>query len=173
MVIVGGMYSRLKYDAGQFEINHPGFLSSKYAAIPKSEFTTDIIDKICRFRPLAIMGGVIKEYAAKQLPLFFAQMRKAWPEKYAEYVAVNPDVVTMTPDYVGRLAKVSTLNRDVEVRDGTNVFRFDGDTLFCEKWHGCFMPFGTQYGTLHIPVTDDLKVKVWSNDQVTEDTVFV
>lgn len=164
-VIIGGM--SVSFDTNPFKVNAPGFSGGRYMAIPKSEFSVDVIKKIYDARPYSLMGGVIESYRSEQLPLFFQQMRKLWPEKYEEFAAAVPAVRDLVPNYVGRWARVSTLNRDVPVEG----YRFDGDELVGE-FKSAFLPFGAKSAHIRIPVTDDLKVKITSNDQVTEDTVF-
>lgn len=170
-VIVGGMSLRLEFSYNNegrpvFTVGNPGFMSGMYVVIPKSEFTVDVVKKIYDARPQALMGGEIKTFREQHLPFFFLQMKKVWPEKYAEFVDAVPDVKNLVPNYVGKWARVSTLNRD-SIIDG---FKFDGDYLVGE--YNKFLPFNAKSAQLKIPITDDLKVKITSNDWVTEDTVF-
>lgn len=165
--IVGGMSLYLKYDSGTFEVHNPGFCGGNYVVIPKSEFTIDIIKKIYDARPIALMGGTLKHFRDDQLPFFLLQLKKVWPEKYTEFVAAVPQAKDMVPNYVGKWARVSTLNRNVPV-DG---FKFDGDYLVGE-FRGYGLPFGARSANIRIPITDDLKTKITSNDQVTEETIF-
>lgn len=165
--IVGGMSLYLKYDSGTFEVHNPGFCGGNYVAIPKSEFTIDVIKKMYDARPIALMGGTLKHFQDDQLPFFLLQLKKVWPEKYAEFVAAVPQAKDVVPNYVGKWARVSTLNRNVPV-DG---FKFDGDYLVGE-FRGYGLPFGARSANIRIPITDDLKTKITSNDQVTEETIF-
>ena len=170
-VIVGGMSLKLDLSYSPengyvFSVGSPGFLGGGRIAIPKAEFTVDVIKKIYSARPQAVMGGEIKLFREKQLPFFFLQMKRVWPEKYAEFADAVPDVKNLVPNYVGKLARVSTLNRD-SVIDG---FKFDGDYLVGE--YNILLPFNAKSAQLKIPITDDMKVRITSNDWVTEDTVF-
>ena len=165
-VIVGGMMVHLEY-SDVFMVKDPGFAGGNYVAIPKFDFTIDIIKKIYNARPVALMGGVIREFQEKQLPFFFLQMRKAWPEKYEEFAEAVPEVRNLNPNYVGKWARLSTINRDLPV-DG---FVFDGDFLVGE-YNSVFLPFGAKSAIIRIPITDELKVKITNNDQVTEETIF-
>lgn len=166
-VIVGGMSLYLNYDSGTFEVYSPGFSGGNYVAIPKSEFTIDIIKKIYDFRPVALMGGTLKHFRDDQLPFFLLQLKREWPEKYIEFVTAVPQAKDLVPNYVGKWARVSTLNRNVPV-DG---LKFDGDYLVGE-FRGYGLPFGARFAHIRIPITSDLKTKITSNDQVTEETVF-
>ena len=170
-VIVGGMALRLEFSYNPengyvFSVGSPGFMGGSYVVIPKEEFTVAVIKKIYDARPRALMGGELTGFRKQQLPFFFLQMKKVWPEKYAEFADAVPDVKNLVPDYVGKWARVSTLNRDAII-DG---FRFEGDYLVGE--YRTLLPFGARSAYIRIPVTDDLKVKITSNDQVTEDTIF-
>lgn len=165
-VIIGGMSVKLNY-SDTLSVESPGF-TTNYVAIPKSEFTVDIIKKIYDARPRAFMGGEITSFTKDQLPFFFLQMKKTWREKYEEFAEAVPQVRDLVPNYVGKWAKVSTLNRNVPV-DG---FEFEGDYLVGEYTSG-FLPFSARSAYIRIPITDELKVKIKDNNQVTEDTVFV
>lgn len=52
-VIVGGMSVYMDYHDERFAIEDPGFSGGSYIAIPKNEFTCDIVKKIIKFRPRA------------------------------------------------------------------------------------------------------------------------
>lgn len=166
VVVIGGMSAHLGFSSA-FTIKDPGFCGGNYIAIPKSEFTVDIIKRIYSFRPQALMGGVLKQYIAEQLPFFFQQMKRLWPEKYAEFAAAEPSVRELVPNYIGKWAKLSTINHD-SIIDG---YRFDGDYIVGE-FKSAFLPFRARSAHIRIPITDDLMVKITDNNQVTEDTIF-
>lgn len=171
-MIVGGMSLRLEFSYSPeggyvFTVNSPGFCGGNYVAIPKSEFTVDVIKKIYDARPIALIVGLLKHFRDDQLPFFLLQLKKEWSEKYMEFVAAVPQAKDLVPNYVGKWARVSTLNRDVPV-DG---LKFDGDYLVGE-FRGYGLPFGARFAYIRIPITDDLKTKITSNDQVTEETIF-
>lgn len=165
-VIVGGMSVYLDY-SDEFRVKDPGLSGGNYVAIPKSDFTIDIIKKIYNMRPVALMGGPLKHFREDQLPFFFLQMRKVWPEKYEEFAEVVPEVRNLNPNYVGKWARLSTINRDLPV----NGFVFDGDFLVGE-YNSVFLPFGARSAFIRIPITDELKVEITNNNQVTEETIF-
>ena len=164
LVILGGLSV---YFSNPFSIKDPGFCGGNYIAIPKSEFTVDIIKRIYTFRPQALMGGVLKQYLAEQLPFFFQQMKRLWPEKYAEFAAAEPSVRELAPNYIGKWARLSTINHDSEI----NGYRFDGDYIVGE-FKSAFLPFRAKSAFIRIPITDDLMVKITDNNQVTEETIF-
>src|SRR5699024_7428870 len=68
-------YITLKVDEnGNVDIGGPSFgFGSDVAYIPKEKFTTELIKRICNYRPQAIMGGKIKEYKDEQVVLFLGQ----------------------------------------------------------------------------------------------------
>ena len=170
--IVGGMSLGLEFSYSPeggyvFTVSNPGFGGGNYVAIPKSDFTIDIIKKIYNARPVSLMGGPLKHFREEQLPFFFLQMKKVCPEKYIEFVTAVPQAKELVPNYVGKWARLSTINRDLPV-DG---FVFDGDFLVGE-YNSVFLPFGAKSAIVRIPITDELKVKITNNDQVTEETIF-
>lgn len=142
------------------------FLENEY-------ITVENFAKICHFHPRAIMGGYISDYQKTQVPMFLRELKQEMPSFYNDLVSSYPDLLSLVPNYVGKHARLSTLNRDCEYKDSNgNLFRFDGDFLVCEDYKSCFISFGCKNAVVRIPVTDDLITTIDDNEQVTEETVF-
>lgn len=76
------------------------------------------------------------------------------------------------PNYVGKWAKVNSINRDIPISDGKSTYMFDGDELVGD-FSSAFLPFNASTAHVRIPITPDMRVKITDNKQVKEDTVFV
>lgn len=93
---------------------HPG---TNRLYISADKLTPENIKRICDFIPRAIMGGVIRDYQDKTVPMFLHQLRGLFPEKYAAFQEAYPDYKIKAPDWKGRWAKLSTCNRNAEYKD--------------------------------------------------------
>ena len=142
--------------------------------VNRKMLTPENIKRICDFRPQAIMGGTIRDYQAKTVPLFLHQMRELFPDEYEAFRNAYPDFTIVEPNWIGRRAKLATCNRTIEVKDiNGNVFRFDGDYLVCDCYRSAFAPFNAKNAEIRIKVSDEMEVKITDNKQVTPETVFV
>lgn len=142
------------------------FLENEY-------ITVENFAKICHFHPRAIMGGYISDYQRTQVPMFLRELKQEMPSFYNDLVSSYPDLLSLVPNYAGKRARLSTINRDCKYKDSNgNLFRFDGDFLVCEDYKSFFIPFRGKNAVVRIPVTDDLITTIDDNEQVTEETVF-
>lgn len=117
-----------KAEDGSIKITDPGF-GSNLGYIEKDNFTIDLIKRICNFRPQAIMGGVIKDYQNKTVPLFLAHLKEVMPGKYEELRQENGEL-TKEVSYIGRKALLKTVNpSDVYHNAGARYQQFN------EKWY--------------------------------------
>lgn len=153
----------------------PGFGGNRIF-VSIDELTPDNINRICTYRPCAMLGGEIESYQTETVPIFLRQLSKLFPEQYNAFIAAFPDYELKVPDYRGKYAKLSTCNRELSYRDiHGNSFRFDGDDLVCDKYRiGGFMPFSSSgYAQMRIKVTDDMRIKITDINQVTDQTVLM
>ena len=155
--------------------HNPGFGCNRLF-VSIDELTPDNINRICTYRPRAMLGEEIKSYQTEIIPLFLRQLSKLFPEQYNAFIAAFPDYELKAPDYRGKYAKLSTCNRELTYRGAHgNSFRFDGNELVCDKYRiGGFMPFSSSgYAQMRIPATDDMQVKITDSNQVTDQTVLM
>lgn len=136
--------------------------------------TPDNIKRICTAQPRALMGGVIRDYQNKTVPMFLHQLKLVFPEKYRAFAEEHPDYQIKPPNWIGRRAKLITCKKGETYLDTSkNPFVFDGEWLTCESYKSAFTPFGPNTCTVKIRANEDMVVTISSNEQVTEDTVFV
>jgi len=164
---------------GNIKLSDPDF-GSNIAFIAKEYFTIDLIKRICNFRPLAMMGGVITDYQSKIVPLFLAHLKEVLPDKYEELRKENSDL-TKEVSYVGRKALLKTINPSDVFYKSSNYPQFN------EKWHwdGEMLTFLSGYvssfnitkdytiAEIKIIPSDKSVITISNNGQVTEETVFI
>lgn len=150
-------------------IRDPGF-GGDIVFVPKEKFTAEFVTKLISFRPHAIMGGLIRDYSEKTVPYILRQISELLPKVYEQ---LDQKYKRLTPNYVGRLAYISTCNPESEFKDVNGIFHIEGDELVCDDWKSAFLPFGSKTSNLRVKLTDSLKVEITDNNQVLPTTKFV
>lgn len=164
---------------GEPSIDNPGF-GGNIAFISYEKFTADFINKICSFRPQAMMGGTITDYQKKEVPLFLAHLKEVLPERYAEVKAKYPDLVHEI-NYVGRKALLKTIApsyvyyKSDRYPEFNEKWRWDGETLIRESGYVSSFNVTKEYEVVEIKIkpSDKSVVTISNNEQVTDSTVFV
>lgn len=156
---------------GTISVKDPGF-GMNHSVLPLSYITPENIQKICDYKPYALMGGLIRDYQVKTVPSILLQIKALFPEVYAKLIELRPDYANKIPDYKGRMAKLSTLNLDNGITLKGKKFVREGDYVVCEDWTSAFNPFDAKSVIVKVPI-DGLVVKIENNDAVTEETEFV
>ena len=159
----------VKNENGECCINSTGF-GSGASWVEEDKLTVDLLYRLCTYRPQAIMGGTIQDYANKKIPEMLFQLKREMPEFYKDFVTEHPEF-DYEPDYVGKTAYINTLVKGCTVTEDRHDFKFDGEYLICDKYKYGFMPFDAP-AYIKIKVTDDMKCKITSNSQVDENTMF-
>lgn len=145
--------------------------------IPLEEFTVELVERIAKYRPQAVMGGTIDEYEEESLHLFFHELKEKLPEIYEEYVKRKGKLEI---NYVGRKAYLKTLNpSEIEYRTRmypnlNSDWYWDGEYLnYVEGYVSKFNVINDyEEVTIRIKPKDTTVVEVTSNEQVNENTKF-
>lgn len=164
---------------GDFELDNPSF-GSKTTYIKKEKFTIDLIERICNFRPQAMMGGEIISYQTETVPLFLAHLKELLPEKYEKLRKENGELAKEI-NYVGRKALLKTINpSDVyyENRNYPNInekWYWDGEVLTYSEGYLSSFSVTSDYTIAEIKIipTDKSTITISSNEQVSDETIFV
>ena len=118
------------------------------------------------------MGNRVPDYWENIIPEMLFQLKSLIPDLYNQFVTKNPEWNKL-PNFVGKYARISTLNRNVPIKDSKeNVFTFEGEYLVSKNCKLLFAPFDAETAEVRIKLTDDMKTKITDNNQVTENTVF-
>lgn len=175
-------YPYLRINVGEdgvVTLNDPGF-GSNIAYIPKGKLTVDLIKRICSYRPCAMMGGVIRDYRAKIVPLFLAHLKEILPDKYEELRQENSDLIKEV-SYIGRQALLKTIKPSDVFFKSSNYPQFnekwhwDGETLvyFSGYVHGFNITKDYTVAEIKITPSDKSVITISDNEQVTDETVFL
>lgn len=142
------------------------------ALIVKEKFSIDFVVKLVKFRPLALMGGEISSYQKEDVPKFLLQLKRYFPELYAELLVREPWVKDKIESisYKGKRALVKTLLPS-KVGLSTNVLEWDGKLLTAQGKDVLF--WGLSDEKIAIEPNDKTYVAILENDSVTDDTVFI
>lgn len=169
-----------KTESGQWKVEGPSFYNKK-AYIPYDEFNSELIYRICSFRPQAIMGGTINTYQKETVPLFLAHLKEVLPEKYEDFTELYPEFWIKDMNYVGRKALLTT------IKPSYIHYKARTDSTLNEEWYwdGKYLTYKSGYVNMFriideyeiqnivIKPTEKAVVVISSNEQVKEDTVFV
>ena len=154
------------------------FLTSKYikvSAFDDEKFVEDLLN----FKPLAMIGGVIKSYQEEDLPKFLQSVKYYNNELYNKLLAFDK-VQELNESFspIGKIAKVHTL-KSSKVLPLKDLFAYSvGGTYF---WDGekIIIIFNdesaksTNIDTLNFVPKEDYLVKIVEEDSVTPETEFV
>ena len=172
-VMLSVHYINIETESDTLKVKDPGFGGGYPATIPEDMLSVENIHKIVTFRPQALMGGTIRDYQSKTVPMFLYQLSMIYPEQYQEYITAHPEKADIRPNWVGRWAKLATCSRKAEYKDNNgSVWRFDGDYIVCEKRCSAFNPFTTKPVEMRVKVIDDMTVQISDNEQVLPETEF-
>jgi hypothetical protein len=77
-------------------VRHSHIFQSGTPFIKTEAFTSEVIVKLAAFRPQSLMGGEIKAYQEKQVPLFLLHLKHGMPELYNKAVELDKTLVDKT-----------------------------------------------------------------------------
>jgi len=118
------------------------FGSNGIPFIKKEEFTAKVVVTLAKFRPYALMGGEIKDYQKKEVPALLYEVKRAFPEIYAQAAELDPSIIVKTltlddfSDKLIMLEDASTGKVEVVVKDDqykgreTIELEWDGENLY-------------------------------------------
>ncbi|MGG4124809.1 hypothetical protein ABEV79_15000 [Bacillus licheniformis] len=166
-------------DSGELKIKDPYF-SNDVWFIDYNKFTVELIYKLCTFRPQAMLGGEITKYQKEIVPLFLAHLEEVLPERYEEFTNKYTEFSDRI-DHTGRTAILKTINPSYVYYKSKNYpslnekWYWDGEFLTYQSGYvkGFSVTNNYEIEEIKIRPSDTSKVKITSNDQVTDDTVFV
>lgn len=170
-IYVNVTFTIIKYENDNYLVDTAGFCDGG-SWIEKDKFDSDLLYKICNYRPYAMMGGEITKYKKECIPDMLLQLRKLLPELYNSFVSKYP-AFDITPNYIGKYAYIKTLVKDsILIDNNGNKFIFDGESLICQEWKSSFIPFDARTSEMKIKVTEEMTYKISNNLQVDENTIF-
>ncbi|NGP60001.1 hypothetical protein FLT15_17135 [Paenibacillus thiaminolyticus] len=165
---------------GQLKVESPSWSGSDTSFIPLDDFTPELIKQICSYRPMAVMGGEIKDYQKKIVPLFLSHLAEVIPDKYKEFTTEFPEYLKKH-DYVGRKALLKSIAPSKVEYKSSNYPQFneewhwDGEKLKYQSGHVYEFRVTKDYDIEEITIIprDNAIVTISDNNQVTFETVFI
>lgn len=167
-------------ETGKWVLKDPSF-SNRKPYIPIDEFTSDLIYRICSYKPQAMMGGTIRSYQEETVPLFLAHLKEILPDKYESFIKAYPQFGKKEINYVGRKALLKTIQPSTIYRKSrqypelSSEWYWDGEFLIYQNGYVSGFSVIDHYEIEEIKLkpSDEATVVITDNEQVTEDTVFV
>jgi hypothetical protein len=165
---------------GSLTIEGPLLFSNKIAFIDINKFTAGFINKLCTFRPQAMMGGEITSYQRETVPLFLAHLKEVMPDKYAEVKSKYPGLVKGI-NYVGRRALLNTIKpshvfyKSRQYPQFNEDWYWDGELLRYSNGYVHDFNVTKDYEAIEIKIKPSEKsvITISNNEQVTDGTVFI
>lgn len=159
-------------------VDGKGYFANSYPIVKRSDFNEEFISKqIIRFRPKALMGGVIWDYQEKEVPKFLRWLKRLDPALFDKVKALNPDHSAFTKlSDVGKKAVLQTLNPNI----GTFIsikgepWTWDGEYLYSSNAYFYSSILETkEIQECRLKPTDGAIVKVTDDNQVNDNTIFI
>lgn len=167
-------------DDGELLVKDPSFARGE-TFIQLHRFTNELIYRICKFKPQAMMGGTITDYQKKTVPLFLAHLKEVLPERYESFVRDYPEFGEKEINYVGRRALLNTIKPSYVYYKSERYPKFD------EKWYwdGEHLKYDSGYVErfniakkfdvveIKIKPHEDTEITISDNEQVDTNTILI
>lgn len=166
-------YVDLRMDSGYLRVESAiGW--NREITVEKDVLTPENLHHILSYKPRDFFGTPVKAYRDREVPGFLHQLRKLFPEQYTALLAEHPEYGEMQPDCIGRYAKLATCNPECAYKDVVgNQFKMESGWLVCDAYRSAFAPFAADTTPLKIKITENMRVEITDNGQVTDETVFL
>ncbi|EGC75578.1 hypothetical protein HMPREF0490_00777 [Lachnospiraceae bacterium 6_1_37FAA] len=139
--------------------------------IKKDDFTPEFVVELIKYKPYALMGGVISSYQKEYVPKFCDKLKRFMPNMYKNVYEIYPEIeqIVENIDYIGKRAKLITLLPG-EVKLSTDVLEWDGELLHGKGKQISFWKLDDEEVTI-VPNKNTM-VTIYDNSTVTEETEF-
>lgn len=140
--------------------------------IKKEDFTPEFVVELIKYKPYALMGGVITSYRKEYIPKFCDQLKRLMPDMYEKVCVIYPEIeqIVENIDYIGKMAKLITLLPG-KVKLSTDILEWDGELLHGKGKQISFWKLDDEK-VIIIPNKNTM-VTIYDNSTVTEETEFI
>ena len=115
---------------------YSGFMMSGSKFIELEKFTPEVIVKLKKLKPSALMGGEITSYQEKELPNFFMHLQKLIPDLYEKACRLDPEI----REYTKRIKFPAKLNCPIKyIPKGVIKGYVLDKNIVAKKWDGITM----------------------------------
>jgi hypothetical protein len=138
------------------------------AWVQEYRMTSELLERICRARPLAMFGGEILDYQAKEVPKFLTDLRMFYPDLFD----------LLSDEQKNRAKALSCIGRDADITTclpGSYLFSNERWEWDGNKLTGRSMLFKPVKGEITITIipSSGQPVKITDDAQVGPDTIFL
>lgn len=139
--------------------------------IKKDDFTPEFVVELIKYKPYALMGGVISSYQKEYVPKFCDQLKRFMSDMYTRVCEIYPEIRSLVEniDYTGKRAKLMTLLPG-EVKLSTDILQWDGELLHGKGKQISFWKLDDEK-VIIIP-NENTVVTIYDNSTVTDETEF-
>lgn len=142
----------------------------------KDQFTMKVVKNICEFKPQALMGGEIKDYQKKSVPLFLKHLSESMPGFFSQLILEYPRAAKVVESFsnIGRKALIKTLtpNVGIFIESGKYKWTWNGTYLISKDYNSFLLPINDVIEH-RIEPSDRSAIKVTDEGQVNSSTVFL
>jgi hypothetical protein len=115
---------------------HSHLFLSGIPFIKLADFTPEVVVKLANFRPGSLMGGEIRDYQEKSVPLFLMHLKLQMRDLFDQACALDPLIAEKLPNFEKFIGTETTLDKiPAGVVDGYTV----GKNLIPKHWDGEIM----------------------------------
>ena len=165
-----GEYYYLPYP----QIDHDNDLPIKNNFIKEEDLTAEVLERIYRHNPRAILTmEVIRSYRKSTVKKFVKDLHLFYPDLFNLLKTRVPDLKVEEDSLVGRKALLKTLNKDITVKNGKDSWFWDGEYLTSKTKRVLFLDIESQTVEVKVKPKDDVLVEITDLKQVNENTVIV
>ena len=142
--------------------------------IKKELFTPEMVVRVLKLKPQAMFGGEITSYQKKIVPKIAKHLLEVYPDLYSNVERMYPEIEELsTSSNVGRKAKLSTINKDVEVKiNASHRYFWDGEYLTSES-HAPLLICGYDELNVRIKPKKNVVIEITNDNQVNKNTEFI
>lgn len=140
--------------------------------IKKDEFTPEFVVELIKYKPYALMGGVISSYQKEYVPKFCDQLKRLMPDIYRKVCEIYPEIeqIVENIDYIDKMEKLMTLLPG-KVKLSTDILEWDGELLHGKGKQISFWKLNDEE-VIIFPNKNTI-VTICDNSTVTEETEFI
>ena len=135
----------------------------------KENLNLESLEKFINTEIFAAFGGEIKEYKEKFIPNLFKNLSTLNEELFNEIVQKYPDYEKFREvSFVGRTAKLHSLNKNITVKIKRNNWFWDGEYLVSKDLKPLFLDIDSNEHEFRIKPSKDFCVVVTDDNQVND-----
>lgn len=152
---------------GYTKLSHKGFISNEGAVVEKKLLNESNISYLLGMRPHSFMGGEIKEYQEKVVPILKEIIIKIFPE-------IAKEIGIERTSHVGMKAKLETLNPNITFKIDKKEYFWDGEYVIADGKNINWFDWKFEVvGEVKLKLKQSVDVIIEDESWCNENTVYV